>query len=418
MTGFDCILGNPPFLNQLETATATVGARARIVRLRSGGAVAGYTDLSATFLDFSVRAVARGGRVALVQPQSLLAARDAAPVRAAVLDDASLAALWISNEHVFPGASVFTCAPVLERGGPRRRPVARFVGARFTPLPDAIVDHDELAAAETWSHLAAAASGIPELSLDGHATLATLADATADFRDQYYGLDGFLVEDAEVPPADRTPERFPPLVTTGLIDLAECRWGTASTRVLKRKWLAPRIDRLRMARDGTLEPWIAARSRPKILLATQTRILEAFVDSAGTLVPSLPLITVVPHRPDDLWKVAAALASPVATAVAFCRYAGAALSVDAIKLSAAQVLRLPLPGESDAERAMFTRGADELRRAHEATTAADRLAELQAFGHTMARAYGLPESQAAEVERWWTARLDAPDQEECDGEAA
>jgi hypothetical protein len=186
--------------------------------------------------------------------------------------------------------------------------------------------------------------------------------------------------------------------------------------VLKRKWNAPRIDRVRMARDGTLEPWLAARLVPKVVMATQTRVIEVLVDAAGELVPGLPLITIVPHTPaaeSDLWRIAAAIASPVATAVAFRRYAGAALSVDALKLSASQVERLPLPTVDAAWRA----GAECLADAHEAGDAAARRAALHAFGLAMVEAYGLPAALAAEVAAWWTNRLDRRETEEHDGES-
>jgi len=401
MAGFDCIIGNPPFLNQLENATASTGAMAAIVRLRSDGVVRGYTDLSATFLYFASRWIEHGGRAAMVQPQSLLAARDAAPVRQAVLADCSLTALWISNEHVFEDASVYVCAPTLQRSGPRSGPIARSATAKFLPLPERVIDHDQLAHAETWSHLAAAASGIPEVDLDHLPALSEIAHATADFRDQYYGLEGFLIENDSIDDERRTEAAYPRIITTGLIDLADCQWGTVSTRILKRKWNAPRIDRGRMEREGTLGPWIAARSIPKILLATQTKVAEILVDAQGSLVPSIPLITIMPHRTEDLWMVGAAVASPVASAIALCKYAGAALSADAIKLSATQVLGLPQP----CEKARWKSGARFLEAAHAARTTEERHTCLSDFGQQMARAYGLPEVVACEVEQWWVRRL-------------
>jgi hypothetical protein len=381
---------------------------ATIVRLRSGGVVRGYTDLSATFLYFATRWIRPGGHASMVQPQSLLAARDAAPVRSAVLADCALRSLWISNEHVFEDASVYVCAPTLERGGPRRCSVRRSATSRYTPLPERQVDQEALATAETWSHLAAAASGIPEVDLDHLRPLETLATATADFRDQYYGLDGFLIDDGTLEPSRRNDQDFPRIVTTGLIDLADCRWGTVSTRILKKKWDAPRIDRERMARDGTLAPWIAERSVPKVLLATQTKVVEVFVDEGGTLIPSIPLITIEPRKARDLWRVAAAVASPVASAVALCKYAGAALSADAIKLSASQVLGLPLP----VDEARWDVGAELLRQAHLAESDAARASRLAGFGAEMTRAYGLDEDMATGVERWWSERLSKTAREE------
>ncbi|MBI5089397.1 MAG: N-6 DNA methylase, partial [Actinobacteria bacterium] len=70
---FDAVVGNPPFLNQMATATTRGG------RSRFGGGP--YADTAAEFLALSV-SLARpdGGRVGLVLPQSLLSARDAGPI--------------------------------------------------------------------------------------------------------------------------------------------------------------------------------------------------------------------------------------------------------------------------------------------------------------------------------------------------
>ena len=400
--GFDCVVGNPPFLNQLESSTSIARGLSAIVAKRSHDVIRGYTDASAMFLLIATQIVRRGGRVALVQPQSLLSSKDAAPVRTAVLKEGSLEAMWISNEHVFEGVSVFTCAPTIRMGGPRRSTLARSTGAAFSRLPPMLLDNDALAQEETWAHLAAAARGIPEIALRPSATIATLADATADFRDQYYGLRGFLRESATIRPDEREDAcAYPPIVTAGLLDLAECRWGNASTRILKTRWQAPCVDRRMMEDQGTLGPWIRARLVPKILLATQTRVIEVFVDAAARFIPSTPLITITAKQPGHLWRVAAALASPVCTALAMQKYAGAAMSADAIKLSAKQVLSLPLPRNDEAWRD----GAAALAAAHDAPSAAARRSHLGRYGGLMCRAYEIAPAASHEIFQWWTARL-------------
>ena len=62
-----------------------------------------------------------GGRVGLVQPQSVLAARDAAGVRRSLAAGCSLESLWASDRPVFEGTSVLTCAVVLRAGGTQPR---------------------------------------------------------------------------------------------------------------------------------------------------------------------------------------------------------------------------------------------------------------------------------------------------------
>ncbi|MEO1512758.1 MAG: N-6 DNA methylase, partial [Planctomycetota bacterium] len=331
---FDVVVGNPPFLNQLQSDTAVDRELARSLRDRTDGDVRGYSDMAAAFLRLALDWCRPGGRVGLVLPDSILATADARPVRASVARRATLRELWIADSPEFGAATVTTCAPILEIGGSRVASVARSTGAGFEPLAPLDLDHDELADAETWSQLTASMRGIPPIELADGATIADLADATADFRDQYYGLEGFILDLAE---AD--DDLFPPIVTSGLIEPAACLWGRKPTRILKRRWDCPRIDLARMRRDGELAQWIDRRRIPKVIVATQTRVIEPFVDSAGSLVPSTPLITVTPKPDRSLWTIAAALASPVATALALGRYGGAALSADAIKLSAKQALR-------------------------------------------------------------------------------
>jgi hypothetical protein len=397
--GFDVVIGNPPFLNQLETATATARRVETLARALSKGQLRGYTDLSAAFLLRATQLTAPDGRLCLVQPQSLLAAKDAKPVRDAVLHAACLESLWVSNAHVFKGVSVFTCAPTLRRNGPRRGRLTRSAGAQYSALKPIRVDCEALIGQETWAHLAAAANGIPELSLPASPDLATLATATADFRDQYYGLDGFLIEsDALTGRIDDT--RFPKLITSGLIDLAHNLWGSIQTRILKQRWNAPRIDRTRMEREGTLGPWLTLRMVPKLLVATQTRVLEVIADEQGVLAPGIPLISVMPKDARDVWRIAAAIASPVASLIAMHRYAGTAMTADAIKLSASQVLGLPLPTHHDAWNA----GAALFRAATESNDAAARELLLDTFGQHLCEAYGLNAADTHAVLSWWKRR--------------
>lgn len=401
--GFDVILGNPPFLNQLESATSTARGRAGIIRVRTGGSVKRYVDEASAFLAVCMPMLRCGGRVGLVQPQSVLSAGDAVPTRRSLLQQGALQSLWVSNERVFADAAVFTCAIVLQRDGPRLTKLRRSAGADFSPLSPVRLDCDELATRDSWAELAASAMGIPQVVTHGARTLADIATATADFRDQYYGLKGFLVEDSSLSTAERSDRRrFPPVITSGLIDLAECHWGVKPTRLLRQAWQAPCVDRQRMERDGELGPWMSARLVPKILLATQTRLIEVLVDEQGVYLPSVPVVTVTPIDPEMLWLVAAALASPVSCAEAMRRYGGAALHHDAIKLSARQTLTLPLPFEIHA----WKRAGQALREAHRSGGAAEReqrRAALTEFGRLGCEAYGIAGSD--DVFAWWGRRL-------------
>ena len=102
-----------------------------------------------------------------------------------------------------------------------------------------------------------------------------------------------------------------------------------------------------MAADGKLASWVCARLRPKVLVATQGKVLEAVADQAGRLVPSVPVISVEPDDPADLWRILAVLCSPVAAAWALERFGGAGLSGQSISFRPPG-LTVPTPPELSA----------------------------------------------------------------------
>jgi SAM-dependent methyltransferase len=317
---FDVVIGNPPFLNQLAAGTSRGG--------RSPWGGGAYADTAALFLSLALHAARPdGGRIGLVLPHSILATRDTAPIRTAVLADARLDSLWWAGEAVFD-ADVVTCVATFVRGGAQHG-IRRSHGPGFEPLPDA--DGADLARRPTWSHLCADAAGIPLVALGEGPSLRHLATATADFRDQYYGLVPHVADRAD----------GAPLVTAGLLDAGRCAWGERPARFARRTFTAPRVAVGDL--PEALRAWAAGRLVPKVLVATQTRVIEAAVDATGQWLPSVPVITVAPRDGADLWRIGAVLCAPATTAWAAATYLGAALSARAIKLSASQVLEAPLP---------------------------------------------------------------------------
>ncbi len=332
---YDVVVGNPPFLNQLERATAQERAAAERVRREDPGLLGPYTDLSAVFLARAASWVRPGGRVALVQPVSLLAARDASGVRQRLADTCVLEALWTSDGRAFD-AAVNTCAPVLRRrvSDEAQGAVARSGG--LPPEPSAAVPCGDLRG--SWGHLVAAGLGVPSLAWRTAGVLGDLATCTADFRDQYYGLAGAVEEGAASPGSV-------PLVTSGLLEPGRCDWGVRPTRFLKQAWDSPVVVLERLTDD--LTAWARARLVPKVLVGTQGRVVEAVADPEGRWLPSVPVISVVP-RDGHVWHVLAVLLAPPVSVHAATTYAGAALSPTALKLSARQVAALPLPVDRDA----------------------------------------------------------------------
>ncbi len=249
------------------------------------------------------------------------------------------------------------------------------------------------------------------------ARLADIASATADFRQHFYGLRGHVSELSQhrkpgkggspLPAGERPAmphSRFNPqlkpqlrpqlgsrsgtaqqpawcaVATVGSIDRADCTWGIRPVRLHGTAFAAPVADLIALRKDLMLGRWVRERLVPKVIVATQTRTIEAWVDEHGAVLPSTPLVSVTPHRLADLWHVAAALLAPATSATAWWRHAGAALSPGALKLSASQMLELPLPTNTSA----WNRGAERLKQWQ--ASPGDRALE-QAFAHDMNEAY-------------------------------
>jgi SAM-dependent methyltransferase len=351
----DVVVGNPPFLSQLATATSRGGA--------SGHGGGPYADAAAEFLALSVGAARRdGGRVGLVLPQSVLASRDAAPIRAEVDRLAAMRWSWWSPRPVFE-AQVLVCALVFERVTPPRR-------ASTLPWTSVVTD-------------ALGVPAVPRLRTDGR--LADHAYLTANFRDQYYGVVPAVVDEG----------RGPPLITSGLIDPGRCRWGQRPVTYARRRHQRPRVELERL--PSAMQRWANALLVPKVLVANQTRVIEAVVDAAGEWVPGVPVIT-ARRRADggrdarELWDVAAVLTSPVASAWAWHHAAGTGLSARSLRLGPRWLADLPWPHGSLA-----------------AAVEALRAGEVVETGRAVSTAYGLDRStlDAADLHAWWQRNLPA-----------
>ena len=311
----DLILGNPPFASPLRSAAGPAGLPSAAIEFRDRHRrdLGPYADLAAIhLLNAAQRVDARCGRLALVLPQSVLAGRDAASLRSWIDSTMPVEEMWITGDRIFD-ANVRVCAPVLARSASRRQ-----TGRRD----------------QSWAERAADASDLPRHGIiDDAGRLGSLCSTTAGFRDEYYGLAAACVEAVEGDLRAR-------LATVGSIDPLMSHWGVAPTRFAKRRWHRPVVDEALLP-DG-IRSWFDRQRRPKVLLPTQARILEPFVDRDGSVMPVTPLISIF-AEPDGLDHIAALLLAPNIVAWAARRSFGSALATNAIKLRANDVLEVPLP---------------------------------------------------------------------------
>lgn len=419
------VLGNPPFASPLKAGA--MPERAAAYRLEHAELLGPYADLGAVHLLRVLEQVGEGSTVALVLPQSVLAARDTEGLRRWCHDHGRLLGLWAAREALFD-AGVRPCAPVVHRADrPECRSPSPSTPSPSAPPPDPSSvppsrfepiegDREAVSAgaggqvhvfggpdvtwrssrpADRWGPLAADALGAPGLPPLGADTLASLATGTAGFRDEHYAL---VDACREWEPVDGEPlpgAGLSRIATVGSVDPLQFDWGRRPFTFGGQRRTRPVADRELL--PPKVQRWFDRVRGPKVLLATQAKLLEPVIDRRGTTVPATPLVAVLAD-PADLDRVAAVLLAPPVVLWAWRRWFGSALSVDAVKLAARQVGELPLPRDTAAwdEAAALVATADDL----EPPEAWDRVTVV---AELMTEAYGADR----EVFAWWQARRKA-----------
>ncbi|MDH5238792.1 MAG: hypothetical protein OEW85_14375, partial [Acidimicrobiia bacterium] len=170
----------------------------------------------------------------------------------------------------------------------------------------------------------------------------------------------------------------------------------------RRDYDDPRVDLAVLRRSGAkVAAWADRLLVPKVLVATQTPVIEVVADPDGTLMPLTPVLAVIPP-PDLVWEVAGLLSAPSISAWAAAHTLGTGRHRGVIKLAAREV-RL-LPGLDDPSP--WSSVARLARRAQEAA-AEDRWRSL--LIQTAAGADRILGVSAPAVAEWWRRRAGLAD---------
>lgn len=395
----DLVVGNPPFLAQRRSDTARgAGERGRL-RERFGR-LGAYVDAASAFLLVAGELLGPGGVAVMIEPQSMLSARDAAQVRALVVGTVDLVALWADDVRHFD-ADVDVCAAVLRRSdadSPTTVEVLWGSGVErrgTAPMPSP---------GSSWAPVLARALGVPDSSTPGVPTVGARLDApvlgdvattTAGFREEFYALA------AAARGRGRTgwSPRLDRLVTVGMVDVARLDRDTPR-RIGGTTFSDPRLDRRALRRSSPkVADWARARSVPKVLVASQTKVVEAVADPVGRCVPVTPVVSVEPIAGSSIgvWALLAVLCAPPVAAGIARDAAGSGLSVGSLRISAPSLRDVALPTDRDA----WDRGTALIQAIQEGRVP-DRADALEAFGAAMCLAYDVDAD--APVLRWWLER--------------
>ncbi len=328
--GFDCIVGNPPFVNSIEGPAS----RSKAERRRRAPEFGGTADLAYLLLGASLRLVRPEGCVGMIQPRALLSAGPARSFRREVPGGFRLVELrLLESAALFPGASVHVCQVFFARREGRGCSV-RFEGPRGEGL-----FHGELRGDNWWSEALRIGGYARELE-DGQELVALgerfQVGASMTAKDAY---------EAAAAVVDQEHGDEPRLLTTGLIDPGRSLWGQVECRFLGRRLRFPRLPGGSHL-SGSLARRIARSRRPKILVAGLSRVVECYLDLRGEYVGSVSTYTLF-HPEDDaeaLGALCERLLSPEVSERFRVALGGSALGGGNATMTKDFLRTLPLPG--------------------------------------------------------------------------
>lgn len=282
MSGFDVVFGNPPFVNAIEGGIGeATKSLARFVHPKLGGTA----DLGYIFLDQSVGLVGDRGRIGMVQPRAVLNAAPVAELRRSLLGRNRPNMIYAPDRaDLFPGAAVFVCALVIGPDATCRVAVDL--------EPTSATWHTGVVAGDNWwLSLGSIMSGRgPDSFLDRPPVASVFEVGASMTTGDAYDVRPFVVDDAQ--------GIGKKLITTGLIEPNECLWGKAVCRYLKADYHCPRI-RPDEGLSKSLRKRLDKASRPKILVAGLSKIVECFVDAAGECIGAVSTYSIF-HPQDDV----------------------------------------------------------------------------------------------------------------------
>lgn len=419
----DVVVSNPPFGSAITKDTGRSAATQLRHRTLFPEVARGAYDQAFVFAAAAIEAVVEGGRVGLVLPRSVLSLSSASGIRAHFEARAPAQIVWApSDAKLFADADVFVTLVVGERGG-QRGPV-RVSASSPGPAGGPREPPVEVPrwSGDTWS-----AALLPEYALasgvrDHGIALSPLGDLVS--------IHGGASTGAayDLSPLVTESGAGPKLITTGLIDRYESRWGRARCRYLKSDYDTPRWPAAEDPTPRSVSRAAARQRGPKILVAGLTRVIEAVADLHGELAGVVSTWVVAPLSSESsaIWLLEALLNSPVLSLVYLTEFQGKELSGGNTTIGQRELKTLPIPADFDTlararperpgayleifasdphapvERlklASWVVGAVRRRRGGSVSQEDDDLASA-----AVSRLFGLSAHEHSELQRWFDAR--------------
>lgn len=292
--GFDAMVGNPPFGNAIEGATARDAVFKRYAAARYAPFAAGAGDYCLLFWARALlHLLAPGGAYGWLSPTALLS--DHKPWQAWVHQYARPTSLLLYPVDLFPAARIRTTGYCGRRGRAASVTVVDYDGyhgegepsPRTVPWPARLDSWYEV----TRRRLSAnSARALPRADEVTEGTAVPLVSLPVRL---HAGCAAGVAYDLAPLVADSVEEPGARLVTTGALDRYGCSWGQAPVRYLSKTYKYPRWPAPAGAPAGVARA-LARQQGPKILIGGLTAVVEGWLDAAGDAAGVVSTWAVVP----------------------------------------------------------------------------------------------------------------------------
>jgi hypothetical protein len=271
VSGFDAVLGNPPFGSRIDGASSTSFTLNAWWKCIAPQVAVGTFDKASLFLHLAIDLLAPNGQYGFILPRSVLSGGTAAlALQKHVNQLAPPSAFFLlQSSRLFEGANVFVCASI---------------GAKCNAT-NSIAVYDELGSRprtvdrthQNWWHMICSEQSLASMTGSISPELEPLSQRFTISAGCATGVAYELsthVNDDEYDTGLK-------LVTTGLIDRFAFNWGIQSARFLKAKFAYPRWPR--HGPTNAIRRAAKRQQKPKVLVGGLTKTLEAAFDEKGEM---------------------------------------------------------------------------------------------------------------------------------------
>lgn len=274
--GFDCVIGNPPYIDSEEMVRTMKAQRELYNSIYK--VAKGNWDLFLLFIELAIKLLKKGGCNSFILPNKLLAANYAKETRKLMSNYGLIGIRDYSDVKVFESAAVYPVIYILEKAKLTVPCVMQKMLSFDIMNIVSYINQEEILKQDNWAQffvedtlatkLIAKMNASPKLE-----TIATVKGAATV--NEAYEIKNILTEDEF-----KFEEHFK-LVNTGTIDRYCSLWESAKTQYIKTGYYKPVLSKLEL--KNLYKQRYVESLKDKIIIGGMCKVLECYLDNGQCL---------------------------------------------------------------------------------------------------------------------------------------